>query len=100
MFRYIIQGHIAKENEKVIFSVPGKQIGNPDFDTIYHSMSLQSLITQFGCDPHPQNEGFLVIVSELGIEDEITGLGFSFGAGLVNCCFTYKGVNLDRKSVV
>jgi len=86
MFRYIIQGHVAKTDEKLVFSIPGPQPSNPNFDTVYHSMSLESLLRQFDCDPVPQNEAFLVVVSELGVTDEITGLGFSFGAGLVNVC--------------
>jgi hypothetical protein len=98
MFRYIIQGHIARDNEKLVFSIPGPQVGNPDFDTMYHSMSLTSLLKQFGCDPEPINEGFAVSVAMTGVNNT-TALSFSFGAGLVNCCLSYKGINLFEFSI-
>lgn len=99
LFRYVLQGHIAKKDEILVFSIPGNQVDNLDFDTTYHSMSLESLLKQFRVKPVPINEGYAVIISELGIKEEMTGLGFSFGAGLVNCALVYKGINLFEFSI-
>ncbi|MCK5016981.1 MAG: hypothetical protein KAS32_07910, partial [Candidatus Peribacteraceae bacterium] len=40
-----------------------------------------------------------VIISELQKADDVTGLGFSFGAGLVNVAFVYKGMSLFEFSI-
>lgn len=99
LFRYITSGFIRKPGEKLVFSVPGKQVNNPDFDTFQHAMNLEHLFSQFGCSPEALNEAFAVILSELNTTDETTGIGFSFGAGLVNVCFAYKGVSIFDFSI-
>lgn len=99
MFRYAIEECIKVDNEKLVFSIPGKQLGNPNFDTTYHSMSMQSLCKSFGVDAEPVNEAFAVAVSEVRAIGTLTALSFSFGAGLTNTCLTYKGIPLFDFSI-
>jgi len=99
IFNYILENCVKKENEKLVFSVPGKQIYNPDFDTTYHSMSIQSLCKSFGVNAEPINEAYAIAISELGNSETLTALSFSFGAGLVNACLTYKGMSLFEFSI-
>lgn len=99
IFRYIIQGHVSKDSEKLVFSIPGPMVGSTNFDTTYHAMSIQSLTREYGVEAIPMNEAFLVNVSELGKSNEMTGLSFSFGAGMVNCCLTFKSINLFEFSL-
>jgi len=99
MFDYIIKKSIKKDNEHLVFSIPGNQLNNPDFDTFYHSMSIESLCASFGVQASPINEGYAVAISELGVKESLTALSFSFGAGLVNTCLTYKGINIFEFSI-
>lgn len=99
MFRYCVQPFITKEGETMVFSVPGPKIGDESFNVDYHSMSIQSLGRSFGVNAVPLNEAYAVILSEMENADDITGLGFSFGAGLVNVCFVYKSMLLFEFSI-
>lgn len=99
MFRHVIQAFVKHENEKLCFSVPGPQVGNPDFDVSFHSMSIQSLAKSFNVDAKPVNEAFAVAVSELGEVDASSALSFSFGAGLINAALTFKGMSVFEFSI-
>lgn len=99
MFRYCVEPFKSKDGEKLVFSVPGKQVGSESFDVEYHSMSIQSLASTLGFDAHPLNEAYAVVISEMEKADDVTGLGFSFGAGLVNVAFVYKSMLLFEFSI-
>lgn len=99
MFKYCIIPNKKKDNEICVFSVPGPKINDLDFDVDFHAMSLESLIRSFGLQPEPLNEGYAVILSEIGDAKDVTGLGISFGAGLVNVCFAYKSMKLFEFSI-
>lgn len=99
MFRYCVQPFIKKEGEIMVFSIPGSKVGDESFNVDYHSMSIQSLGKSFGLEAVPINEAYAVILSEMEKSDDITGLGFSFGAGLVNVCFVYKSMLLFDFSI-
>lgn len=99
MFRYCVKPFIKKEWETMVFSVPGPKIGDESFNVDYHTMSVQALGRHFGVDAVPINEAYAVILSEMQNASEVTGLGFSFGAGLVNVCFVYKSMLLFEFSI-
>lgn len=99
MFRYCVKPFINKEGETMVFSVPAQKIGDEGFNVDYHSMSIQSLGKSFGLNAIPLNEAYAVILSEMEKADDVTGLGFSFGAGLVNVCFVYKSMLLFEFSI-
>jgi len=99
MFRYCVQPFINREGETIVFSVPAQKIGDEGFNVDYHSMSIQSLAKTFGLNAVPLNEAYAVILSEMESTDDVTGLGFSFGAGLVNVCFVYKSMLLFEFSI-
>jgi len=61
-------------------------------------MSIISLCRRFNVTPIPLNEAYAVAISELGTNVN-TALSFSFGAGLVNCCLTFKGINVFEFSM-
>lgn len=100
MIKYCVDKYKKKENEKLVFSVPAKLIGSPDaFNVEYHSLSIASLVKSLGFDPVPLNEAYAVIIAELDKAVEVTGLGISFGAGLVNVAFAYKGMSIFEFSI-
>ncbi len=101
MLKYCIEAGNPAKGANVVFSIPANVIGASDesFDVDYHSMSISALIESLGYKPTALNEAYAVVVSELNQADEVTGLGFSFGAGLVNVAFVYKGMLLFQFSI-
>ena len=92
MFEYCLKDAIKKDQEICVFSVPGPKVGDEGFDVDFHSQSIESLLTSFNLKPIPLNEAYAVILSEMETAKNTTGLGFSFGAGLVNVAFVYKSM--------
>ena len=92
MFGFCVKDFIKKEGETCVFSVPGPKIGDIGFDVDYHAMSIESLLHSFKLKPVHINEAYAVILSEMETSKNVTGIGFSFGAGLVNVAFVYKSM--------
>ena len=100
MIRSCISPFKTYEGETCVFSIPAPLVGGGEgFNVEYHSMSLASLISSLGFTPVALNEAYAVIISALEKAEEVTGLGFSFGAGLVNVAFVYKGMSLFEFSI-
>lgn len=99
MFRYCIEPMQKEKGEKVVYSIPGPKLYADEFNVSYHSMSLESLLKSFGLEPESLNEAYAVVISELEQTNNVTGIGLSFGAGLVNVAFVYKGMLLFSFSI-
>jgi len=100
MLRYCIESGDPAEKANVVYSIPAETEGTDNkFNVEYHSLSISALIENLGYTPHELNEAYAVIISELENAKEVTGLGFSFGAGLVNVAFVYKGMLLFSFSI-
>lgn len=79
-----VLGSPTEKGELCYYSIPGTPI-DVDFDVIYHQSIIKSFLEEWGYKPKPINEGLAVIFSELA-EDDFTGMGISFGGGMVNIC--------------
>jgi len=100
ILRYSIETGNPEKGSNVVYSIPAETINdNETFNVEYHSMSISALIENLGYKPTSLNEAYAVIISELEKAKETTGLGFSFGAGLVNVAFVYKGMLLFSFSI-
>ncbi len=100
MIKLIIEqvvGDPERTNERVYFSTPADPIDS-DLSTLYHQKTLESFLDDMGYDPEPINEGMAVIYSELA-DNNFTGLGISFGAGMTNVCLSYYAVPVMTFSV-
>ncbi|MEF8825763.1 MAG: hypothetical protein V5A27_05405 [Halapricum sp.] len=84
-------------NEKLYFSTPADPIDS-DLSTLYHQKTIESFLDDMGYDAEPINEGMGVIYSELADQD-FTGLGISFGAGMTNVTLAYYAVPVMKFSV-
>lgn len=101
MISSCVSPYKSKDGETLVFSIPAPlyEPGNDGFNVEYHSLSLSSLINSLGFKPVSLNEAYAVIISGLEKANEVTGLGLSFGAGLVNVAFVYKGMSLFEFSI-
>ena len=92
-----VVGSPSRPNEKIFFSSPADPIDS-DLSTLYHQKTLESMLSDTGFDPEPINEGMAVIYSELA-DNNFTGLGVSFGAGMTNICLSYYAVPVMKFSI-
>ncbi|MFC6874484.1 disk-shape morphogenesis protein volactin [Halobellus marinus] len=90
-------GEPEESDEKLFFSSPADPIDS-DLSTLYHQKTLESMLAETGFDPEPINEGMAVIYSELS-DNNFTGLGVSFGAGMTNVCLAYYAVPVMKFSI-
>ena len=96
--------NVKKDQETLYYSVPANAI-NEETDADYHSKVLEAIFRAFKdasgktVTPHPINEGLALVYAELA-EKHWTGLGASFGAGMINVCFAMYGSPIFQFSIV
>ena len=87
--------NVKSSGETLYYSVPANAI-NEETDADYHAKVLEAIFKTFEDDngnkvnAHPINEGLALVYAELA-EKQWTGLGISWGAGMVNVCFGIYG---------
>jgi len=87
----------SHKGEIVYFSVPGEPL-DADFNVLYHIKMVEGFLKTLGYTPKPINEGHAIILSELA-EEDFTGMGLSFGGGMVNVCLSFMSVPIFKFSV-
>jgi len=91
MIKLIIKSLVGKGdgNTDIIFSIPAEPIDN-DFDIFYHTEMVKAYLKEMGFNSAPINEGFAIAFSEL-LNDNLTGICLSFGAGMINTTIVFEG---------
>jgi len=91
MIKLIIKSLIGDsgQQDKIVFSIPSEPIDNK-FDIFYHEEMMKAYLKEMGFNPTSLNEGFAIAFSEL-LDDNLTGMCLSFGAGMVNTVVCYEG---------
>ena len=91
MLKLIIESLVGKgsSDDKVVYSVPAKPI-DTTFDIVYHTEMMGMYLKQMGYDSQPINEGFAIALSEL-LDDGLTGICLSYGAGMTNVVVIHQG---------
>ncbi len=103
MIHSLIEG-VKKDKEVLFYSIPANAL-NEETDAVYHQKILEAIFKSFKSDegftvdPHPINEGLALIYAELG-KKAYTGIGISFGGGLVNLCFSMFGNPVFKFAIV
>lgn len=92
-----VVGEPDHRNERLFFSSPADPIDS-ELSTLYHEKTVESFLGDMGYDVEPINEGMAVVYSELA-DNNFTGLGISFGAGMTNVCLSYYAVPVMTFSV-
>ncbi|PIV44674.1 MAG: hypothetical protein CO148_00075, partial [Nitrospirae bacterium CG_4_9_14_3_um_filter_41_27] len=100
MVELLIKSVIGEPTYKdgiVYFSVPGEPL-DAEFNVLYHIKMVEGFLKTLGYTPKPINEGHAIILSELA-EEDFTGMGISFGGGMVNVCLSFMSVPVFKFSV-
>jgi len=85
-----VLGQAPEAGSICYFSVPAEPI-DADFNIVYHANIISGALKNLGYTPQELNEGYAVVFSELADKD-FTGIGMSFGGGMVNVCVSYKTI--------
>jgi actin-like ATPase involved in cell morphogenesis len=100
MLKQLIENLIADNRRKglpIFYSVPSAPLGAEE-NVTYHDATINQIIRELDCEPTPISEGLAVVFSELE-ETNYSGIGISFGGGLVNVCLSYLAVPVLSFSV-
>lgn len=91
MLKLIIKDLLGKANpgSKVVYSVPAAPV-DTNFDIIYHTEIMGGYLQELGYTSSPINEAFAIALSEL-LDDGLTGVAISYGAGMVNTVVVHEG---------
>lgn len=84
-----VLGKPVEPDEHCFYSVPAAPIDDPSQDIIYHQEVFRKIITEHGYTANPTNEAMAVIFSQCA-EENFSGLGLSFGAGMCNIALAYQ----------
>jgi hypothetical protein len=90
--------------ETLYYSSPANAV-NQETDAEYHSKVLEAMFKGFASakgntvKAFPVNEGLALVYAELQ-DKNFTGMGVSFGAGMVNICFSMFGNPIFKFSLV
>jgi actin-like ATPase involved in cell morphogenesis len=103
MIHSLIDG-VKSDNETLYYCVPANAI-NQDTDADYHQRILEAIFKAFKTetgltvDAHPINEALALVYAELG-KKAFTGIGASWGGGMVNICYAMYGNPVFAFSIV
>ena len=95
---------VQTDGETLYYSVPANAI-NEETDADYHAKVLEQVFKAFKdkegrrVTAAPINEGLALVYAELA-DKAYTGIGISFGAGMVNLCFAIYGAPIFQFSLV
>jgi actin-like ATPase involved in cell morphogenesis len=85
-----VVGDPVEEGEPCCFSVPADPI-DMERDNTYHQSVFEKLLKEMGYNPIPSNEGMAVVYSECA-GDGFSGVGISFGSGMINVSMSYRTI--------
>ena len=103
MIHSLLEG-VSKEMEKLYYCVPANAI-NEETDADYHTKVLEAIFRAYESekgykvDANPINEALALVYAELGSKS-YTGIGISFGAGMVNLCYSMYGNPIFKFAIV
>jgi len=90
-------GKASKKGEKCYYSVPAAPV-DENFDIIYHENVFNKILSDLGYEPCSLNEAEAIAYSEL-LDDGLTGIAISCGAGMINVSVGIMGVPAVQFSI-
>ncbi len=86
-----VAGKPQADDDVLYYCVPAEPI-DAEFDVEYHKQILNGTFKELGYkNINVMTEGLAVVYSELS-ETQYTGIGMSFGAGMVNIVYAFMGI--------
>lgn len=89
----------CKGDGLAVFSIPADAIDAEIPPVSYHENVFSSIFKNLGyTDVRSINEAHAIVFNDCA-KEKFSGIAISFGAGLSNCCISYKGTNVLSFSV-
>lgn len=85
-----LTGTLKDKDGYCVYSIPAESIDDKMPPVLYHERVFNKIFKTLGYESKSLNEGMAVIFSECK-DTNFSGIGISFGAGLVNVACSYKG---------
>ena len=87
-----VAGKATEPDEQLVFCIPAQPVDqeDDDFDVGYHEDVVKAVLAEQGYAARAINEAEALCYSELA-NDDYTGIGLSWGAGMVNVCVMLNG---------
>jgi len=93
-----VAGNPKSEDDVLVYNIPANPI-DAEYDVEYHRETLKQIFTRMGYKKIISiDEGMAVVFSELS-EDDFTGVGVSFGAGMCNVTYAFMGMPILSFSI-
>jgi hypothetical protein len=80
----------ASKGDKCSYSIPADPVNEP-FDATFHKSVIEGILRKNGIEPNPIIEAHAIVLAELA-DSQFTGIGLSWGGGMVNVCTAYRSV--------
>ena len=87
--RLLSEANVAK-GAKCAYSMPADPV-DQDFDVTFHRSVVEGILRKNGLVPEAVTEAHAVVLAELS-EDQYSGIGLSWGGGMVNACVAYRSI--------
>lgn len=91
-------GKPSKPNEVCVYCIPSSPIDAKEVLIDYHEDVLGQIITGLGYKPVAIKEAVALAYHSL-VENDLTGISISMGAGMINCAVLYAGIDAINFSV-
>lgn len=94
MIRLIIErlvGEPKQKGEIIYYTSPARPADDARQDVLYHQKTIEAILRKKEYTPRVINEGMAVVYSELA-DNQFSGVGLSFGAGMTNICVSHYGL--------
>lgn len=91
MLKYLIKELIGEGSggDKIVYSVPATPV-DASYDIVYHTEIMNMYLRDMGYKASPLNEAYAIALSEL-LDDGLSGITISWGAGMVNVAVLHQG---------
>ena len=96
-------GEVQHDGETLCYCVPANAV-NAETDAAYHGEIIKQILSKYEINnkkvaAYPINEALALVYAELQ-HKFLTGIGISFGGGMVNVCFANRSVPIFQFSLV
>jgi hypothetical protein len=83
-------GDIKGKDVYCSYSIPSAAI-DEERSVVYHEKVFSMIFNSLGINSTSLNEAMSIIYSEAA-KEKFSGVGISFGAGMMNCCVAWRGI--------
>jgi len=86
-----VLGEPVEEGEFCYYSIPAAPLDMPGKDVIFHEAVFGRILEELGYTAISGNEAMAIVYAECA-KDAFSGIGISYGSGMVNCALSFQSM--------